>query len=115
MDLVNLSSHQILPDHRHAAADAYVLTARRILRLLQGGLNPVGHEIKRSAAFHLERSPRVMREHKHRRVIRRSLAPPPFPRVIRPESAHRAEHVATENEGAHIRERSVRKIVVDAT
>src|SRR5215475_8104508 len=41
-----------------------------------------------------------MRQHEDGRVIRRLVAPPAFPAVVRPRAADGTKHVATENPGA---------------
>src|SRR5262249_49952844 len=56
----------------------------------------------------------VMRQHEGRRVIGRVLAPPAFPALVRPGSAHRAEHVAAEDEGTEPIHRAMRVALVDA-
>mgnify|MGYP003346669878 CR=1 FL=1 len=46
----------------------------------------------------------MMREHEHRHMIGRLVAPPALPTVVGPRSAHGTEHVAAENPGADILE-----------
>src|SRR6266404_4108442 len=70
--------------------------------------------MKCGAAFHLERRPRVMGEHKDRRVIRRLISPPAFPTFVRPRAAHRPEHIPPENIRADTSEALRRDIIVDA-
>src|SRR6266568_3328423 len=70
--------------------------------------------MKFRASRHLERSPRVMREHKDRRVIRRLVAPPAFPTFIRPRPAHGAKHIPPENVSADPFKAPRRDVVVDA-
>src|ERR1700686_1115924 len=70
--------------------------------------------MKCGAARHLERGPRVMREHKNRRVIGRLVTPPAFPTFIRPRSAHRPKHIPPENINANSFKASRRDIVVVA-
>src|SRR5258706_7631037 len=77
-------------------------------------MNAVSDEVECSTTLHLERSPRVMREHEHRRVIRRLISPPAFPTLVRPWSAHRTKHIPSENIGADILETARGDIVVDA-
>ena len=77
-------------------------------------MNALGHEMKRGATLHLDRLPRMMREHKDRAVIRRLVTPPPFPAVITPLATVRAEHVAAENPRAEAGHATRRKIIVDA-
>src|SRR5438105_6200964 len=42
----------------------------------------------------------VMRQHEDGRVIRRLVAPPALPAVVRPRASDRTEHVAPKNPGA---------------
>src|SRR5204863_9798158 len=67
-----------------------------------------------SAALHLERRTRVMRQDENRRVVRRLIAPPALPVLIRPRSTHGPEHVASHDPRADVLEALRRKIVVDA-
>ena len=64
------------------------------LRPLQRRVDPAGDEVEGRAALHRERRPRVVRQHEDGHVIRRLVAPPALPAVVRPRPAHRAEHVA---------------------
>src|SRR5712691_8769797 len=66
------------------------------------------------AARHGDRLPRMMRQHKRGNVIRRLLSPPPFPAVIRPGAADRAEHVATQNPRANPGQSLRRDVIIDA-
>src|SRR5205807_4866647 len=50
--------------------------------------------------LHLYRRTRVVREHEHGVVVRRVVAPPPFPLVVAPWAPNRAEHVAPHHRGA---------------
>src|SRR6266487_4739081 len=77
-------------------------------------MNALSDEMKCGATGHLERSPRVMREHKDRRVIGRLVTPPAFPTFIWPRPAHRTKHIAPENIGADPFEALRCRIVVDA-
>ena len=43
----------------------------------------------------VKRISRVMREHENRRMIRRIVAPPPFPGVVFPGTANRTKHITT--------------------
>src|SRR5579864_598345 len=114
MHFIDLSQDKILANRRNPSADADVLALSGFLRLLEGRFRAVANEVKRGSALHLQRSTRMMRQHKHRRVIRRSVAPPSFPRIIRPRSAHRPKHVASEDPCAHIVERLRSHVVIDA-
>src|ERR1700722_17796794 len=112
MQLVNKTGAQKLTERRYAPAKPYILVAGRRLRLSQRGLDAVGDEMEHGAAFHRNRRARVMREHEHRHVVRRFLAPPAFPVFVRPRSAHRTEHVAAENPRADIDESQLGHFIV---
>src|SRR5260370_21555364 len=73
-------------------------------------------KMKCGAARHLERCPRVMREHKDRRVIGRLVTPPAFPliRPFWPSPAHRTKHIPPENISANPFKALCGDIVVDA-
>src|SRR6185437_1894856 len=77
-------------------------------------MNTVSDEVERSTTFHLERSPRMMREHKDRRVIGRLISPPAFPALVRPWPAHGTKHIAPQNISADILETPRGDLVVDA-
>src|SRR5689334_12506577 len=70
--------------------------------------------MKHGAALHVEWRPRVMRQHEDRHVIRRIVAPPAFPLIVRPRSTHGAKHVTAHDPGAEVFERTHREVVVDA-
>src|SRR5437667_8030698 len=99
MQLVDQAGAQILPDGGYAAAEADVAAVRCSARLLQGGVNAFGDKAKLRTSRHPERRPRVMRQHEDGRVIRRLLAPPALPALVRPRAPDRTEHVAPENPG----------------
>src|ERR1700716_3188071 len=94
MQLVNQGRAQILPNTGYAAAEPDVATLRCSDRLLQSCVNAFGDKAKLRASRHPERRPRVMRQHENGRVIRRLLAPPALPAVVRPRASDRTEHVA---------------------
>src|SRR5207247_5652584 len=66
------------------------------------------------AALHREGGARMVRQHEDRAVIRRVVAPPALPALVRPRPAHRPEHVATENPCADIGKAARREIIVSA-
>ena len=113
VELVDQAGAQILPDRRHAAAHPDILPAGRGPRLRQRGVDALGDESELRAAGHPERRPRVMGQHEDGRVIRRLVAPPALPAVVRPGTANGAEHVAPENPGPDSREALLRHLVVD--
>src|SRR6185295_12438449 len=71
MELVDESGPQILPDGGDAAAQADILAAGRVPRLLERGVNPLGDEPELRAARHPERRSGMVREYENRGVIRR--------------------------------------------
>jgi hypothetical protein len=66
------------------------------------------------AAFHLDRRAGVMRQHKHRTVVRRVIPPPAAPGVIGPGTTNRAEHVASHDPRADAHTKTRRDIVINA-
>ena len=58
--------------------------ARPRRRLLERGVDAVGDEVEGRAALHLERRARVVRQHEHRHVVGRVVAPPALPGVVGP-------------------------------
>src|SRR5437588_3610957 len=112
MQLVDESGAQVLPDRRHASTQPNVFAACRGFGLLERGFDAAGDEAELRAAFHRQRRARVMREHENRRVVRRLVAPPPFPAFVRPRAADGAEHVAAEDPGADSFQTLRREIVV---
>jgi hypothetical protein len=69
---------------------------------LEGHFDAFGDEVERGSALHGDRVARMMGQHEHRMVIRRHVAPPARPSLIRPGAADRPEHVATHNRGADV-------------
>ena len=70
--------------------------------------------MKRRPTLHSKVGPRVMREHKDRRMVGRIVAPPTFPGIVLPWTANRSEHIAAHDPCANILERLRGKIVIDA-
>src|SRR4029450_13999734 len=54
----------------------------------------------------------MVRKHKYGGVVRRIIAPPAFPTVIRPRAANRTKHVAPHYPGADVLESPSCKVVV---
>src|SRR6266516_3743950 len=75
-------------------------------------LNSAGDEMKDGPAFHRDRFARVVRQHEHRHVIRRVLAPPAAPPVVGPRPAHGAEHVSAHDIRTDAFPEALGKIVV---
>src|SRR5712692_1496490 len=113
MQLVNQGGAQILPNSGYAATEADVAAARCSGRLLQSGVNVFGDKAKLRTSRHPKRRPRVMRQHEDGRVIRRLVAPPALPAVVRPRASDRTEHVAPKNPGADSGKALLRNSVID--
>src|ERR1700733_1437059 len=114
MHFVDLAGNKILAKNGDTAADSDVLTLGCLHGSLQCRVQSVSDEVECGVACHLERSSSVMRQHEHGRVVGRSLAPPAFPGIVQPRTAHRTEHVAAQYPGANILEHLCSKIVVDS-
>src|SRR5881396_4088073 len=114
VQLVDQGGAQILPNNGYAATEADVAATGRSGRLLQSGMNAFGDKAKLRTSRHPERRPRVMCQHEDRRVIRRLLAPPALPALVRPRAAHRTEHVAPKNPGTDSGKALLSNSVVDS-
>ena len=114
VQLVDEAGPQVLANGGHAAAEPHVASARCFDRLLQRGVNALGHEPKLRASRHPERRPRVMRQDEDWGVIGRLIAPPPLPTLVQPRAPDGTEHVAPENPGSDSVEALLRDPVVDA-
>ena len=77
-------------------------------------VDAAGDEVERRSALHLERHARVVREDERGDVIRRLLSPPPAPRLVRPRTTHRTEHVAAEDPRAVASHAARGEVLVDA-
>src|SRR6266446_10749684 len=114
MQLVNQGGAQILPYSGYAAAEADVAATRSSGRLLQSVMNAPGDKAKLRSSRHPERRPLVMRQHEDGRVIRRLVAPPALPAVVRPRASDRTEHVAPKNPGTDSGKALLRNPVIDS-
>src|SRR5579864_2683052 len=56
----------------------------------------------------------MARQHEHRVVVRRFVAPPTLPFLVRPRPADRAEHVAPDDRGADAGDACDHEPLVDA-
>src|SRR5215831_20600992 len=92
VQLVDQPGAKVLANRRDAATEANVAAARRGSCLLQGGTNTFGNEPELGVSLHPDRPAWVVRQHEHRRVVWRLIAPPAFPALVRPRAADRTEH-----------------------
>src|SRR6266403_899948 len=114
MQLVNQRGAQILPNSGYAATEAHVAAVRCSGRLLESGVNACRDKAKFRTSRHSKRRSRMMRQHEDGRVIRRLVAPPALPAVVRPRAPDWTEHVAPENPGTDSGEALLRDSVVDS-
>jgi hypothetical protein len=77
-------------------------------------VDAAGDEVEGGAALHHERRAGMVGQHEDRHVVRGLVAPPAFPALVGPGAAHRPEHVAPEDPGAHLGEALFGDLVVDA-
>src|SRR5690349_15982085 len=84
VQLVDEALAQVLADGRDAAPDPDIAPGRGLLRLVQRRADAVRHEAELGPALHAKRRARMVREDEYRRVVRRLLAPPAFPALVRP-------------------------------
>lgn len=80
--LVDVAGGEVLVDRRCPSGDSDVAITRGVLRLLEGGIDAVGDECEGRASLHRQRLARMVREHEHRSVVGRVLAPPAGPGQI---------------------------------
>src|SRR6185437_3057879 len=112
--LVDVAGQQVLANDRYASADSYIFAVCGFAGLAKRRLDPVSNKVESGAAFHHQRRPRVMREHKHGRVVRRTWPPPAFPGIALPRTAHRPKHVASQDPRAQVFKRQAGHVVVRA-
>src|SRR5881398_3188287 len=112
MHLVDEPRLEILAHRGRPAADLDIEPARGLPGATERFLNSAGDEMKDGPAFHRDRFARVVRQHDHRHVIRRVLAPPAAPPVVGPRPAHGAEHVSAHDIRTDAFPEALGKIVV---
>src|SRR5213593_2238561 len=114
MHLVDEPRLEILAHRGRPAADLDIEPDRGLPGATERFLDSAGDEMKDGATFHRDRFARVVREHEHRHVIRRVLAPPAAPPVVGPRPAHGAEHVSAHDIRTDAFPEALRKNVVGA-
>src|SRR2546421_509990 len=112
MHLVDEPRLEILAHRGRPAADLDIAPARGLPGATERFLNSAGDEMKDGPAFHRDRDARVVRQHEHRHVIRRVLAPPAAPLVVGPRPAYGAEHVSAHDIRTDAFPEALGKIVV---
>src|SRR2546429_879581 len=91
--LVDEPRREILSHRGGASAELDIEVARGLPGATKRFLNSAGDEMKDGPAFHRDRFARVVRQHEHRHVIRRGLAPPPPPPGVGPKPPPRAAQI----------------------
>src|SRR6478752_7717948 len=114
MQFIDESRAKILLNGRDTTADSYIPLPGGGLRTLQRRVDSVGHEVEGRPTFHLKRLARMVRQHERRYMIGRLFAPPSFPGIVWPRTAHRAKHIASQNPCANILHSSPRPLVIHA-
>src|SRR6059036_1946820 len=94
------------------AADLDIALARGLPGATERFVNSAGDKMIDGPAFHRDRLARVVRQHKHRRMIGRILPPPAAPLVVGPRPAHGAEHVSAHDIRTDAFPEALGKIVV---
>src|SRR5947207_1335983 len=112
MHLVDEARLEILAHRGRPAADLDIAPARGLPGATERFLNSAGDEMKDGPAFDGDRCARVVRQHEHRHVIRRVLAPPAAPLVVGPRPAYGAEHVSAHDIRTDAFPEALGKIVV---
>src|SRR5579862_3175751 len=110
--LVDKAGTKILLDCSNTAAKSDVLATGCLTGALKSYFDVVGDEVKHRATLHCKRRASMMSQHEDVAVIGWFVAPPAFPVVVRPRTAHWPEHVAAENPRADILKAAGGEIVV---
>src|SRR5256885_4837509 len=112
MHLVDEPRLEILAHRGRPAADLDIAPARGLPGATERFLNSAGDEMKDGPAFHRDRCARVVRQHEHRHVIRRGVAPPPPPPPASPRTPYGADHGSAPDIRTHAFPHAPRKIAV---
>src|SRR6185503_20849801 len=114
MHFVDQTGGQVLTNGGHSTSDPDVALPGSFTRAFKRFMNASSHEVERRAAFHRQRLAGMMCQHKNWNMIRRLLAPPSLPAVVRPRTSDRTKHVASQNPGPNIRHGLRRKLVIES-
>ncbi len=109
---VNESGFEVLPNRTDATTEPNILPVRCVFCEFQRGIYSLD-EVEGCATIHRNRWSWVIREHEDSRVIRRIVAPPALPSIIRPRSADRSEHVAAHDPCSKVGKTPRHKIVIN--
>jgi hypothetical protein len=84
------------------AADPDILAIGGASGAIERSMDIGGDKVECRAATHHDRIASVSRQHEHRHMDWRIVAPPAFPALVGPRPAHGAEHVAAHDPCADI-------------
>src|SRR3569832_358316 len=93
MQLIDEALTKILLDRIRPTADPHVASAGRLACTIESLANASRDEVKRGAAFHLDRWARVMGQDEDWNMIRWIVPPPAFPIHVRPGTTNGSEHI----------------------
>jgi hypothetical protein len=113
MKLINKRRAKVLSNRFYASSDLDVVPLRGFGCAVQRRLNAVRNKMENRPAVHCDGWSGIVGKHEDRSVIRRVVAPPTLPSVVKPRSANRPKHVPAENPSSDIRESAGCKIIID--
>src|SRR3569832_2735169 len=102
MQLIDEALTKILLDRIRPTADPHVASAGRLACTIESLANASRDEVKRGAAFHLDRWARVMGQDEDWNMIRWIVPPPAFPIHVRPGTTNGSEHIPPKYPGPDI-------------
>src|SRR5579863_6966092 len=114
MQLIDKRRAKVLANRFYSSSDLDVLPLRGFVCALQRHPNAFRNEMEYSPAVLGDGWAGIVRKNEDGSVIRRVAAPPTLPRVVRPWSANRPEHVPAENPGSDIHEPAGCEIIINA-
>src|SRR3569832_1317773 len=93
MQLIDEALTKILLDRIRPTADPHVASAGRLACTIESLKKTSRDEVKRGAAFHLDRWARVMGQDEDWNMIRWIVPPPAYPIQVRPGTTNGTEHI----------------------
>src|SRR5215207_9934712 len=114
MQFVNQPCLEVLLNRGDAAAEPDVSSIRSLMSTFQGGVNPIGHEMKSRSSIHGDRCARMMGQDEHRDVIRWVASPPALPCVVGPRTSNGPEHVTAHNPGTNVSHTALHEVIINS-
>src|SRR3569623_815045 len=112
MKLIDAALTKILLDRIRHPADPHVASAGRLAGTIESLANASRDEVKRGAAFHLDRWASVMGQDEDWNMIRWIVPPPAFPFHVRPGSTNGYEHIPPKYPGPDILKAARGEVIV---